>query len=60
MKWQGVAAPPSEWDCKDHGAVCYAFVKSLAITKVRHTTPCHECLLARNGCRFLLAVVAPR
>ena len=33
VKFSQVAAPCSEWECKEHGSVCYAFVKSLAITK---------------------------
>ena len=43
-----VAAPCTEW-CegmgKEHGPVCHAFVKSLAITKARRTHCCsHPCL----------------
>ena len=40
MKFGPVAAPCTEW-CegmgKEHGPVCHAFVKSLAITKARRT-----------------------
>ncbi|KAK9843972.1 hypothetical protein WJX81_000826 [Elliptochloris bilobata] len=39
VKFEKVAAPCTEWDCKEYGPVCYAFVKSLAITSCAAAFP---------------------